>query len=477
MKGIVVERKKRYAIMMTAEGGFYKTKIDSSHAIGEEVQFTPLNEQSGLLSILRSYVSSPQLKAAAAILLCLAIIYPLLSWTNGSSETYAYVNIDINPSLSFEVDDSYQIIDAHAINEDGSELLSEMGDLQGESLEEISSSIMTLSQEKGYLDVDGNILLGVNYAGNQSNNNDTYLESLSNDLATEFNQDYEFTWFEVPNEIREQAEQEGTSMNILFASNQLMNQTSDESDQDSDQTESSDHKDSSDGEDQSNNQTKADHSSSENQDSNQKESMNEKFKKFFERMNRDELPSGLRDKFTDSQSEEKEQEDQTKDTQNKGSQKSDGHPVFGDEGPPGQSKKNEDSHKNKGSEKLDGHPVFGDDGPPGHNKDENESKDKQQTSDQQDRERDTNDKESDEERNDQEKDNASNKSDDHPVFGDDGPPGHNKNKEESEEKEQLPEDRDRETDKKESDQEDSEEEDGHPVFGNDGPPGQSNDED
>ncbi|NIK13083.1 anti-sigma-I factor RsgI family protein [Alkalibacillus almallahensis] len=465
MKGIVVERKKRYAIVMTAEGGFYKTKIDSSYTIGEEVQFTPLNEQSGLWSILRSYVSSPQLKAAAAILLCLAIIYPLLSWTNGSSETYAYVNIDINPSFSFEVNDSYQIINAQGLNEDGSELLSEMGDLQGESLQEISTSIVTLSQEKGYLDVDRNILLGVNYASNQSNNNDTYLESLSNDLATEFNQDYDFAWFEVPDEIREQAEQEGTSMNILFASNQLMNQSSNESGQDSDQTESSNNnEESSDENHESDEQTNVNASSSEKQDSNQKQSLNEKFKKFFERMNRDELPPGLRDKFTDTQSEGNEQKDPSKETQNKGSQKSDGHPVFGDDGPPGQSKKEEDSQKNKGKEKSDSHPVFGDDGPPGHNKDENESKNKQNTSDQQDRERDSNDEKSDEERKDQQKDNKSKKSNDHPVFRDDGPPGQNKNKDESEEREQSSEDRDRESDEKESDQEDSEK-DGHPVFG------------
>ncbi|MDV2582483.1 anti-sigma-I factor RsgI family protein [Alkalibacillus haloalkaliphilus] len=377
-KGVVVEAKRRHYIMLTSDGSFYKAKIDQEVQVGEEVSFTPVEERSVIASALNLLQSRSQWKALAMVVLCLALIFPFFTWFNqNETHAYAYINLDINPSIEFTVDDSYDIIDAEPLNDDGSSMLSEIGDYKGESLETVSSSVISLSRDLGYLDNDRQVLLGVSYVDQVDERQ--LLNSLSNQLLDEFDQDINIASFEVSKDLRDEAIKENTSMNVMYATEVLYGDSREEQ-EDQDEAVVSE-------------QVSTDDENGEQENkSEQNERIEEVLARFLDRTNRDELPPGLKKKIDEDRLEElleeadREQDDEQEDRSNEEDSNNDEREDQADEkkeeksnnGSNGKQQRNENQGNGNGngnnngqsqdedeSNKDDEHPVFGEDGPPG----------------------------------------------------------------------------------------------------------------
>lgn len=206
---------------MTKQGEFYRTKrLDS--LIGEECYFEPLSTNDNLfIKIIRSFQDYLSVKVLATVALILLLIIPTYAWM-GSNEVYAYVNIDINPSIELSLNDSFEVIGIEGLNEDGQLLLSNLSDWKKKSLQNVSSKILLISQDMGYLQKNHNLLLGISYVGQNNESNHTIIYDVSDYLQSEF-ETINIASFEVPTNIREEAKLEKTSMNIIYAS-QLLNQ-------------------------------------------------------------------------------------------------------------------------------------------------------------------------------------------------------------------------------------------------------------
>ncbi|WP_027963819.1 anti-sigma factor domain-containing protein [Halalkalibacillus halophilus] len=220
-KGIVVEQKRKKSIVMTRDGGFYKTKQEREVAVGEEIVFDPKQQASFSLDRILSWFSGRlQWQAILSIVLCLALIIPFYTWMS-QDQTYAYVNIDINPSIELQVDQGYKVIHAHALNDDGNELLEEMSEWKGRSLEFVSKGLIDTSEELGFISEDQDILFGVSFVKRMLDTDQEALDLLSETLSDQLGSNGKLSLFEVPKNIREQSIELESSMNSVFA-NELM---------------------------------------------------------------------------------------------------------------------------------------------------------------------------------------------------------------------------------------------------------------
>lgn len=112
MKGIIVDRKGRHAVLLTGDGSFIKIRNKAHFIIGHEIEFQkPYLAGTGLAAKISSI--------AAVFLLALGLGCGVYSYTL----PYSYVDLDINPSIELTANVFDIIIGTETFNEDGARLL------------------------------------------------------------------------------------------------------------------------------------------------------------------------------------------------------------------------------------------------------------------------------------------------------------------------------------------------------------------
>ena len=72
---------------------------------------------------------------------------------------FAYVSVDINPSLEASVTKDLRVIDLRACNDDGRRILKEMKRWENKHLQDVIRTIIKQSQEDKYLTNDKQVML------------------------------------------------------------------------------------------------------------------------------------------------------------------------------------------------------------------------------------------------------------------------------------------------------------------------------
>lgn len=113
------------------------------------------------------------LVSTAVVLICMfSFFIPRLNQEPSQKEAVAFVSFDINPSLEFQLNATYQVIQVKAYNQDAQKIIDRI-DLKNKSLEEAVRLLLTNPSYNTYLK-DGILEVGV-YS---INNDATKLESL-----------------------------------------------------------------------------------------------------------------------------------------------------------------------------------------------------------------------------------------------------------------------------------------------------------
>ncbi|PGM78181.1 hypothetical protein CN956_22650 [Bacillus cereus] len=152
-KGIVMDIKKHSVVVLTPNGEFItcKRKGDSC-IIGEEISFDEQEQKA-------SHFSIPSFLKPASILVACFLFAVLFFYNQPEEKVFAYVSVDINPSLEVSVTKDFRVIDLQACNDDGRRILKELKQWENKQLQEVIRTIIKQSQEDKYLTNEKQVML------------------------------------------------------------------------------------------------------------------------------------------------------------------------------------------------------------------------------------------------------------------------------------------------------------------------------
>jgi hypothetical protein len=149
-KGIVLELDEEFVTLLTPEGEFIQVKKDGEYKIGEEIEArmikNPIVRRRSFRYVITCFM------AAAALLVATLFHFP-------SNEVYAYMSIDINPSIEVGVDEQLKVLKLKAYNEEGKEIVTQLSHWKKKAFVDIAKEIIDLSMKKGYLQKGGQVLI------------------------------------------------------------------------------------------------------------------------------------------------------------------------------------------------------------------------------------------------------------------------------------------------------------------------------
>ncbi|WP_306475251.1 anti-sigma factor domain-containing protein [Bacillus cereus] len=152
-KGIVMDIKKHNVVVLTPNGEFitFERRIHS-YMIGEEISFNEQEQRAPRFSI-------PSFLKPASLLVTCFLCVLLFFYNQPEEKVFAYVSVDINPSLEVSVTKDLRVIDLRACNDDGRRILKEMKRWKNKHLEDVIRTIIKQSQEDKYLTNDKQVML------------------------------------------------------------------------------------------------------------------------------------------------------------------------------------------------------------------------------------------------------------------------------------------------------------------------------
>ncbi|WP_275958623.1 anti-sigma-I factor RsgI family protein [Bacillus cereus] len=152
-KGIVMDIKKHSVVVLTPNGEFitFKRQVHS-YMIGEEILFNKQEQRAPRFSI-------PSFLKPASLLVTCFLCVLLFFYNQPEEKVFAYVSVDINPSLEVSVTKDLRVIDLRACNDDGRRILKEMKRWENKDLQDVIRTIIKQSQEDKYLTNDKQVML------------------------------------------------------------------------------------------------------------------------------------------------------------------------------------------------------------------------------------------------------------------------------------------------------------------------------
>ncbi|MGZ9771195.1 anti-sigma-I factor RsgI family protein, partial [Bacillus toyonensis] len=152
-KGIVMDIKKHNVVVLTPNGEFIMFKRKAhSYMIGEEISFDEEEQRSP------RFTMPPFLKPASILVACFLCVL-LFFYNQPEEKAFAYVSVDINPSLEASVTKDLRVIDLRACNDDGRRILKELKQWENKQLQDVIRTIIKQSQEDKYLTNDKQVML------------------------------------------------------------------------------------------------------------------------------------------------------------------------------------------------------------------------------------------------------------------------------------------------------------------------------
>jgi len=151
IKGTVLEVRDKRATVMTEQCEFKEVRLKKPAFPGEEIEFFPADVCGG-----EYWLNKPLgriIAAAACFVLVFFLGFAAYRYLLPTA-AYAYVGLDVNPSLELTVNKDYRITGGKAFDPEGEAVLQE-ADINGQEISRAFSEIVELCNEKGYLQTEG----------------------------------------------------------------------------------------------------------------------------------------------------------------------------------------------------------------------------------------------------------------------------------------------------------------------------------
>lgn len=157
-KGIILEIKERYVTLLTPEGEFMRTrKLQQDYQIGAELYFYPMETEEGKRSVVLTSLKGMKgrLILLSLVMFLAVVLFPVYE----SRPAYAYMSIDVNPSIELGLNENLLVISMEAFNQEGEEVLEKMTDWKKEKAVDVATQILNEIEGMGYLNQEKEVLI------------------------------------------------------------------------------------------------------------------------------------------------------------------------------------------------------------------------------------------------------------------------------------------------------------------------------
>jgi hypothetical protein len=215
-KGIIMKIADQKVIVLTSDRQFLTIPYEAHMRVGSEV-IIPLVTQAEKSRFFRSPMKMVGV-FVASVLVALEFwqgipMYP-------AQRAYAYITIDVNPSVEMAVDGDELVLSARPLNDDAKQLL-ENTHLTGQHVDQAAAVLANESVKKGYLKAKSEVLVSASRA-NKDDNNAIDLTQLESKVMNAFHQavakdvPIDVEGVIVPEELRDEAWSQGVSAGKYF---------------------------------------------------------------------------------------------------------------------------------------------------------------------------------------------------------------------------------------------------------------------
>nr|WGD66995.1 anti-sigma factor domain-containing protein [Bacillus velezensis] len=219
-RGIIVEKNKKFVTLLTPDGQFLKTKNDHRTCeIGEEIMFegeTRMGRRASFFDFLKLRPFKLGVFTMTAIILFILILLPVFS----DNKAYAYMTLDINPSIEMALNSKYEVIELTPLNHDAKQVISDIGDWKSSDFKEVISNIITDCSKHGYVKESKEILISTVYENTDDNTYKKGVKKQLADMTEKYKGTYQIQSLESDMETREKAKQEGMSTGSYIRRNE-----------------------------------------------------------------------------------------------------------------------------------------------------------------------------------------------------------------------------------------------------------------
>lgn len=214
-KGVILEVNDLYVTLLTPEGEFLRTrKLNQEYEVGEEIHFFPTEAgQAGkrkhlkLLTGLRGKI----IVLVSSIILASTAFAPIYQ----NQQVYAYMSIDVNPSIELGLNNKLQVISIAPYNKGGDRILSSLEEWKGKDAAAVAEQVLEEIEKQGYLKEKDDVLIATVKAGESKESIDQELEETIAEIKeTGETDDLDFKVLTGTAEERETAVKEGVTTGI-----------------------------------------------------------------------------------------------------------------------------------------------------------------------------------------------------------------------------------------------------------------------
>jgi hypothetical protein len=156
-RGVILEVNTKFVTILTPNGEFLRSrKVKDHYEIGEEIDFFPVNER---FTAKKPFFHLEKIRIALASSIAAVLLFFTVFTFYDSQQVYAYMSIDINPSIEAAVDKKLHVISLEAYNEEGKVVLSSLGEWLNQPINSVTKAIIQESRDSGYYEDGAEIII------------------------------------------------------------------------------------------------------------------------------------------------------------------------------------------------------------------------------------------------------------------------------------------------------------------------------
>ncbi|YCA44534.1 anti-sigma factor domain-containing protein [Bacillus sp. JZ8] len=210
-KGIVMDINREYIVVLTPDGEFAKAKREkATYELGEEVPVKLYSSRKWQNQ--KRQRSKWRRMAFTSLVIAAALLLFFIPFGQNKQEVFAYVSIDINPSIEIGVNPSYEVISLTGYNKEGKEIIAKLKrKWKYESFEKVANRILEKSEEEGYLHKNKEIIVTTSYRDEASKEREDFSKVVKDSTKTWRESEYKFVQKDCSFKKRNEAQKKGLS--------------------------------------------------------------------------------------------------------------------------------------------------------------------------------------------------------------------------------------------------------------------------